>query len=161
MPIQKRKLEHSFTQAQALAREGKSDEAKKLMEQVVKEFPQTTVATEANKVLDGKQVESVLMGAVGELMGARMSANEGSAHASIRTIGSGQLLQRSTVGEFQSLEEMGRDGILDSVLASGIKSGYKFETIVGPDKKMHFTATGSSPSPARPDESIFSLMKRR
>jgi len=71
-----------FNQAQALDREGKGDEAKKLMERVVKDYPQTVVATDANKFLNGKQMESAVLGVLGNSLAG---ANEGSARASMRT----------------------------------------------------------------------------
>jgi hypothetical protein len=125
-----------FNQAQALQRHGKGEEARKLLERVVNEYPQTQVATEANKELSrenfrlphSKPVSAVL----DALETSQMSANEGSAHASMRTLGSGQLLRRSTKGEFGTPEELEKDKIIDSRLASGSKSGYRFETRPGP-----------------------------
>ena len=63
-----------FNQAQALEREGKGDEARRLMEQVVKQYPQTTAATEANKFFS---VQSIFL-------------NESSPDASKRRVGTRQ-----------------------------------------------------------------------
>ena len=60
-----------FNQAQELEREGKGDEARRLMEQVVKQYPQKTAATEANKFFS---VQSIFLNA---LSPAQMRANEG------------------------------------------------------------------------------------
>ncbi|MCI0621969.1 MAG: prepilin-type N-terminal cleavage/methylation domain-containing protein [Acidobacteria bacterium] len=64
--------------------------------------------------------------AIPNLLRARRSANEGSATASMRTIGSGELLYRSTQGAFGTLAQLQADSIIDNVLGSGTKSGYSF-----------------------------------
>jgi type IV pilus assembly protein PilA len=64
--------------------------------------------------------------AIPNLLRARRSANEGSATASMRTIGSGELLYRSTQGGFGTLTQLANDSIIDNVLGSGTKSGYTF-----------------------------------
>ena len=45
-----------LNRSQVPEREGKSDEAKKPLEKVVNEYPQTRVATEANGMLNGRRV---------------------------------------------------------------------------------------------------------
>ena len=57
--------------------------------------------------------------AIPNLLRARRSANEGSATASMRTIGSGELLYRSTNGNFTNLAGLSADSIIDNVLGSG------------------------------------------
>lgn len=47
-----KKARASFNKAQALIRNGDVDEGKKLLDEVISKYPETTVATEANKVLD-------------------------------------------------------------------------------------------------------------
>src|SRR5256886_13192594 len=64
--------------------------------------------------------------AIPNLLRARRSANEGSATASMRTIGSGELLYNSTNGAFGTLAQLSSDSIIDNVLGSGTKSGYVF-----------------------------------
>jgi type IV pilus assembly protein PilA len=78
--------------------------------------------------------------AIPNMMRARMSANEASAVASIRTITTAETTYASsypTIGYTCSLSELGPPasgspmsssaaGILDSVLASGTKAGYTF-----------------------------------
>jgi len=69
--------------------------------------------------------------AIPNLLKARRSANEGSATASMRTIGSGELLYRSTQGVFTSLTGLSADGVIDNVLGGGSKSGYLFTATPG------------------------------
>lgn len=81
--------------------------------------------------------------AIPNLLKARRSANEGSATASMRTIGSGELLYRSTQGVFTSLTGLSDDGVIDNVLGSGHKSGYTFTATTpgGTLAPLQFTAT--------------------
>jgi len=126
-----------FNQAQALQREGKGDEARRLMEQVVKQYPQTTAATEANKFFS---VQSIFLNA---LSPAQMRANEGSAHANLSILGRAQLLYHSHKREFGTLKQLGDDLTIGADLAAGLKSGYRFDAQPGKDKTAEFTATGS------------------
>lgn len=82
--------------------------------------------------------------AIPNLIRARRSANESSATASMRTIGSGELLYRSTHGAFGTLDQLSTDTIIDNVLASGSKSGYAF--VATPDATspdLQFTCAGT------------------
>jgi type IV pilus assembly protein PilA len=82
--------------------------------------------------------------AIPNLMRARRSANESSATASMRTVGSGELLYRSTHGAFGTLDQLSTDSIIDNVLASGSKSGYAFAATpdsTSPD--LQFTSEGT------------------
>ena len=81
--------------------------------------------------------------AIPNLLRARRSANEGSATASMRTLGSGELLYRSTNGNFTSLTGLSGDSIIDNVLGSGTKSGYVFAATPGTSTDLQFTSTGS------------------
>jgi prepilin-type N-terminal cleavage/methylation domain-containing protein len=81
--------------------------------------------------------------AIPNLLRARRSANEGSATASMRTIGSGELLYRSTNGNFTTLTGLSGDSIIDNVLGSGAKSGYVFAATPGTTTDLQFTATGT------------------
>ena len=81
--------------------------------------------------------------AIPNLLRARRSANEGSATASMRTLGSGELLYRSTNGNFTSLTGLSGDSIIDNVLGSGTKSGFVFAATPGTSTDLQFTATGS------------------
>jgi type IV pilus assembly protein PilA len=81
--------------------------------------------------------------AIPNLLRARRSANEGSATASMRTIGSGELLYRSTNGNFTNLTGLAGDSIIDNVLGGGTKSGYAFAAVAGSSPDLQFTATGT------------------
>ena len=78
--------------------------------------------------------------AVPNLLRARRAANEASSVASLRAIASGQLAYRHTQGTYTTLAGLGFEGVIDSVLASGSKSGYIFASDPGTDPTMEFTA---------------------
>lgn len=84
--------------------------------------------------------------AIPNLMRARRSANEGSAAASMRTLGSGELLYQSSHNDFGTLTALRDESIIDSVLGSGYKSGYTFAvttTAHSTTTMAQFTATGA------------------
>jgi type IV pilus assembly protein PilA len=81
--------------------------------------------------------------AIPNLLRARRAANEGSATASMRTLGSGELLYRSTNGNFTNLTGLSGDSIIDNVLGSGTKSGYVFSATPGTSTDLQFTATAT------------------
>jgi type IV pilus assembly protein PilA len=81
--------------------------------------------------------------AIPNLLRARRSANEGSATASMRTLGSGELLYRSTNGHFTTLTGLAADSIIDTVLGSGSKSGYVFAATPGTSSDLEFVCTGT------------------
>jgi prepilin-type N-terminal cleavage/methylation domain-containing protein len=75
--------------------------------------------------------------AIPNLLAARRSANEGSAISAMRTLHGAQMTYASTYGNGNyagavgagttaALSELGTPGLIDSVLASGTKSGYNF-----------------------------------
>src|SRR5579872_5144025 len=100
--------------------------------------------------------------AIPNLLRARMAANESSAVASIRTINTGQVTYNSsypTVGYATALTNLGGVApctpvaatacLIDSVLAAGTKSGYKFAaTAAGgpPSTQYYATATPVTPN---------------
>jgi type IV pilus assembly protein PilA len=86
--------------------------------------------------------------AIPNLLRARRSANEGSATASMRTVGSGELLYRSTNGNFTNLAGLAADSIIDNVLGSGTKSGYAFAATPGTTTDIQFTASGTPQIPS-------------
>jgi hypothetical protein len=90
------KARRLLNQAQALERERKEQEAQQLLDELLRRYPQTTAATAANKLLNQKRVLRNLLSSV-------LAANETSALAGMRTIGSAQLIHRSTNGKFGSL----------------------------------------------------------
>ena len=78
--------------------------------------------------------------AVPNLLRARRAANEASSVASLRAIASGQMAYRHTQGAYDTLAGLGSESVIDSVLASGSKSGYLFASDPGTDPTMQFTA---------------------
>lgn len=81
--------------------------------------------------------------AIPNLVRARIAANEASATASMRTLGSGQLLYRSSSNRFTDLAGLSTDSIIDSVLGAGTKSGYQFGCTNDGTTGLTFTATAS------------------
>src|SRR5690606_3030898 len=93
--------------------------------------------------------------AIPSLLRSRMSANEASAAASMRTISTAELAFRvagiqvdstTGVGQFGDLDELGASDppFVDEGLASGVKSGYEF-TAVAQDSSdaPTYVATGT------------------
>ena len=67
--------------------------------------------------------------AIPNLLAARRSANEGSAISSMRTIHGAQFTHASTYGTGNyaaALSDLSANGLVDSVLGAGQKSGYNF-----------------------------------
>jgi type IV pilus assembly protein PilA len=66
--------------------------------------------------------------AIPNLLASRRAANEGSAMASLRQISSAQVVYHSTRGngKYGTLSELAAEGLIDSKLARGTKSGYNF-----------------------------------
>src|SRR5438105_5888280 len=75
--------------------------------------------------------------AIPNLLAARRSANEGSAISACRTLHGAQMTYSSTYGNgdyagavgagtVQALTELGTPNLVDSVMATGTKSGYNF-----------------------------------
>lgn len=67
--------------------------------------------------------------AVPSLLAARRAANEGSAIASLRALFNAEMIHQTTkgVGDFSGdLKELNQTGLIEPVLASGVKSGYDF-----------------------------------
>jgi prepilin-type N-terminal cleavage/methylation domain-containing protein len=69
--------------------------------------------------------------AIPNLLAARRSANEGSAVSSVRTIHGAQMTYASTYGNSNyaaALTTLSANGLIDSTLGGGVKSGYNFGT---------------------------------
>jgi len=120
-------------QAQVLERAGKEQEAQQLLAEVVKGYPQTTAAATANELLNKRTV-------LKNLLSSAIATNETAALARMRTIGSAQLIHRSTNGEFASLETLADSDLLPG-MSDGISRGYKFRSTPGSDAALNFTAT--------------------
>ena len=82
--------------------------------------------------------------AIPNLLATRRAANEGSAQQSLRTISSCETAYQFTYGngEFTDLPGLGAKTLTDSVLASGIKSGYTFVVTPVPGSPPQFWAYG-------------------
>jgi type IV pilus assembly protein PilA len=86
--------------------------------------------------------------AIPNLIKARLAANEGSATASMRTLGSSQMLYKSSNTNFAaSITQLSAEGLIDNVLGGGTKSGYVFETAAGTSPTLQFTAIASPQIP--------------
>ena len=66
--------------------------------------------------------------AIPSLLASRRAANEGSAEASMRTVHSAEIAYQATAGagKYGTLVNLSGHNMLDSVLATGTKSGYSF-----------------------------------
>lgn len=70
--------------------------------------------------------------AIPSLLASRRAANEGSAQASLRAIHSAQVVYQATAGAGAfagSIATLRTQTLTDSVLGSGVKSGYRFQII--------------------------------
>ena len=100
--------------------------------------------------------------AIPNLLASRRSANEGSAVSTLRTLHSANITYSATVGNgsyagtistpgVSALADLGAAGLIDSVLATGGKSGYSFisnrlpET-PGQPETFYFSANPTTPS---------------
>jgi len=70
--------------------------------------------------------------AIPNLLASRRAANEGSAQATMRTLTGAEATYQATAGggNFGDLAALNGQGLIDSVLAGGSKSGYAFDIIV-------------------------------
>ena len=72
--------------------------------------------------------------AIPNLLASRRAANEGSAQATMRTLTGAEATYQATAGSvsgnFGDLAALNGQGLIDSVLASGSKSGYAFDILV-------------------------------
>ena len=70
--------------------------------------------------------------AIPNLLASRRAANEGSAQSSLRTVHSAQMVYQATTGNGTFAANLGAlngQGLIDTVLSSGTKSGYEFEVV--------------------------------
>lgn len=70
--------------------------------------------------------------AIPNLLASRRAANEGSAQSSLRTVHSAQMVYQATAGAGAFAANLGAlngQGLIDTVLSSGTKSGYDFEVV--------------------------------
>lgn len=75
--------------------------------------------------------------AIPNLLAARRAANEGSAISALRTLRSAEETYIATqgAGNCGELRQLGASGLIDSVLASGRRSGYRFEVVLAANKQ--------------------------
>ena len=79
--------------------------------------------------------------AIPNLMKSRMSANETSASGALRAIMSAEATYMNRYGIYGSLAQLSAEGLIDSSLAGGKKSGYLFgEIVTGFDYSYCFCA---------------------
>ncbi|MEN3328686.1 MAG: hypothetical protein V7638_3493 [Acidobacteriota bacterium] len=66
--------------------------------------------------------------AIPNLLASRRAANEGAAQSSLRTLHAAEATYQATkgAGSYGTLSELAAEGLIDSRLATGTKSGYKF-----------------------------------
>src|SRR5437588_9436492 len=85
--------------------------------------------------------------AIPNLLASRRAANEGSAQQSLRTISSAEATYHSTAGSgsYGTMNDLGNLSLVDSVLASGLKSGYNFTTGTAPAVSTTAYAAGATP----------------
>ena len=87
--------------------------------------------------------------AIPNLLASKRAANEGSAQATMRTLTGAEATYHATrgAGNFADLGELNGQGIIDSVLASGTKSGYTFdvaETDISGSTPASYLSTAST-----------------
>ena len=80
--------------------------------------------------------------AIPGLRRARQNADRASAVQSMRTLATAQYLFYSKSNSYGDLGELGANTVIDSVLASGIKSNYKF-TVSAPEGTKTFSITAT------------------
>ena len=82
--------------------------------------------------------------AIPNLLASKRAANEGAAQATLRTLTGAEATYQATAGagNFGSLTELSGQGLIDTVLAAGNKSGYLF-VVTETD-----AAPGTPPTPA-------------
>jgi type IV pilus assembly protein PilA len=80
--------------------------------------------------------------AMPNLLRARRSANEASAIASMRAIGTAEMMYRASHGRYADMAGLRSDNAIPEDLASGKKSGYLFGVALGQDPSSQFTALG-------------------
>jgi type IV pilus assembly protein PilA len=85
--------------------------------------------------------------AIPNLLASRRAANEGSAQQSLRTISSAEATYHSTAGggSYGTMNDLGAQSLVDSVLAGGLKSGYNFTTGTAPAASTTSFTAGATP----------------
>lgn len=89
--------------------------------------------------------------AIPNLLASKRAANEGSAQASLRTITGAEATYAATAGNgaYSNLTGLNTQGLIDSVLSGGLKSGYNFVATpsgAGTAGSPYFYTTGAAPA---------------
>lgn len=89
--------------------------------------------------------------AIPNLLSNRQSANEGAAISSLRTLHGAQLTFQATTGngKYGTIEELSRNNLIDSLLGTGEKSGYKFniKLVTEENNEVNFEITAEPITP--------------
>jgi type IV pilus assembly protein PilA len=86
--------------------------------------------------------------AIPNLLASKRAANEASATASIRTLTSSEATYANTAGSgaYGDLNALMGQGLIDSVLGGGTKSGYNFAATPGVSGTANVYVTGAAPA---------------
>lgn len=89
--------------------------------------------------------------AIPNLLASKRAANEGSAQSSVRTLTSSEATYAATVGNgaYGNLGALQGQGLIDTVLAGGLKSGYNFLVTPsgdGTSANPYLYVTGAAPA---------------
>jgi prepilin-type N-terminal cleavage/methylation domain-containing protein len=88
--------------------------------------------------------------AIPNLLASKRAANEGSATASLRTVTGAEATYAATIGSgaYGNLSALAGQGLIDTVLGGGAKSGYNFAATpsgTGAASDPYFYITGAAP----------------
>jgi len=86
--------------------------------------------------------------AIPNLLASKRAANEASAISSVRSMTSAEATYANTVGNgaYGDLTALQGQGLIDSVLGSGVKSGYNFLATPGTSGTANVYVTGAAPA---------------
>ena len=86
--------------------------------------------------------------AIPNLLASRRAANEGSAQQSLRTMASAEATYKSTagLGNYGPVSDLVTQGLIDSTLGGGVKSGYNFTTGAAPASDPNAFVIAAAPS---------------
>jgi len=112
-----------YNKALTELREGRTEEAEKLLKQVVAEYPQTETATKANEELSRKELAERIVGKIPE---RERSDAEAAALANLRTINIAEVtFLSSSGGNYGTIIQLVGEGLLDASFLAD-KFGYRY-----------------------------------
>jgi type IV pilus assembly protein PilA len=90
--------------------------------------------------------------AIPNLLASRRAANEGSAQQSLRTMASGEATYQATAGNgsYGPVSNLVVQGLVDSTLGGGVKSGYNFTTNAAPAASTSVFVLAAAPTSISP-----------